>query len=91
MRLQQTADRAASVRMHSHDEEVSHGLSIVVSRLTEDQAASLTAWDGEVTDNGPDLVPGWQVNANREILPHAEAYLHESTGTQDEFNENLDP
>ena len=75
----------ATFLKHRHDEAVSLGLSILACRLTEDQATSLHAWDGKVTDDGPGMPQGWHGSISREILPHAEAYLHEDTDAPDDF------
>ena len=70
---------------HTHDEEVGQGISVLVARLSEDQAAALNAWDGEVTDEGAKPSKAWQGRLYREILPHADAYLREEAEMSDDF------
>ena len=70
---------------HTHDEEVGQGISVLVACLSEDQAAALNAWDGEVTDEGAKPSKAWQGRLYREILPHADAYLREEAEMSDDF------
>lgn len=66
---------------HSHDDEAGRGISVLASRITEDQAAVLNTWEGEITSGDPIWTKReeaqWASRPVREILPHSEAYLQE--------------
>ena len=63
----------------THEESVGKGISFLCSQVTEEQALSLQAWDGQVTDGeSPSFQSSrtWICNhLQQEVLPHAEAYV----------------
>ena len=69
----------------SHEDAVAEGISILVSRITDNQAAALHQWDGESTDDRPKPVGSWRQKLRGEILPHAEAYLKEGEPAEEDF------